>query len=73
MSIELSAVGKQYLLGKTTVNALKNVTLSIRQGEFAAIVGPSGSGKSTLLHLFGALDRPTSGTVTINDTEISKM
>ncbi|MBT3227219.1 MAG: ABC transporter ATP-binding protein [Deltaproteobacteria bacterium] len=73
MSIEFASVSKQYQLGKTTVDALKNVTLSVKQGEFVAIIGPSGSGKSTMLHLFGALDRPTSGTVTINDIEISKM
>lgn len=73
MSITLSSVSKQYQLGKTKVDALKNIDLTINQGEFVAIVGPSGSGKSTMLHLFGALDRPTSGTVTINDTEISKM
>ncbi len=73
MSIEFASVSKQYQLGKTTVDALKNVNLSVKQGEFVAIIGPSGSGKSTMLHLFGALDRPTSGTVSINDIEISKM
>ena len=73
MSITLSSVSKQYQLGKTTVDALTNVDLSIGQGAFVAIVGPSGSGKSTMLNLLGALDRPTTGTVTINDTEISKM
>ncbi len=73
MSITLTSVSKQYQLGNTTVNALKDVNLSIAQGEFVAIVGPSGSGKSTMLNLLGALDRPSAGTVTINDTEISQM
>jgi len=73
MAITLSSVSKQYKLGNTTVDALKNVSLSIDQGEFVSIVGPSGSGKSTMLNLLGALDRPTEGTVTINDTEISQM
>lgn len=55
------------------VVALENVDLEIGQGEFTAIVGPSGSGKTTLLNIIGGLDKPTSGKVTINGTEITTM
>ena len=73
MTIELQRVSKEYQLGKTTISALNNVSASVEQGEFLSVVGPSGSGKSTLLNLIGALDRPTSGHVVINDTDISDM
>ncbi len=73
MAIQLQAVNKQYELGKTTVDALKDVSLSIEQGEFITVVGPSGSGKSTMLNLLGALDRPSSGKVIIDETDISDM
>ena len=61
---------KSYGSGDTKVDALKGINLSIKKGEFVAIVGPSGSGKSTLLHLLGGVDKPTSGKVYINDVDI---
>lgn len=59
--------------GNNKVVALDNVSFSVEKGEFVSIVGASGSGKSTLLHLLGGVDRPTSGKVLINDTDIFKM
>ncbi len=61
---------KTYGNAEAKVMALNNVNLSVRQGEFVAIVGASGSGKSSLLHLLGGVDRPTSGQVIIDGTEI---
>lgn len=61
---------KYYGTGDTQVKALDGVNLCIEQGEFVAIVGTSGSGKSTLLHMLGGLDRPTSGTVTVDSKNI---
>lgn len=64
---------KIYGSGETEVRALDGVNLSVEKGEFLAVVGTSGSGKSTLLHMLGGLDKPTSGTVTVDGNELSKM
>ena len=64
---------KVYGSGNNKVVALDNVSFSVEKGEFVSIVGASGTGKSTLLHLLGGVDRPTSGKVLINDTDIFKM
>ena len=70
--VETKALTKIYGDG-ADVHALDGVNLTVRAGEFIAIVGPSGSGKSTLLNMIGALDRPTGGEVIINGTPISKV
>lgn len=61
---------KTYGTGDTRIDALKDVNISVSQGEFVAVVGPSGSGKSTLLHLIGGVDRPTSGKVYVEGSDI---
>ena len=63
-------VRKIYGTGESEVRALDGVDLKVEKGEFVAVVGTSGSGKSTLLHMLGGLDRPTSGTVTVDGKDI---
>ena len=65
--IKLSRVSKVYLHGAREINALRDISLDIRAGEFLAIMGASGSGKSTLLNLVGGLDQPTSGEIFIDN------
>ena len=71
--LERRNLNKVYGRGETRVDALKNISFDIEQGEFVAIVGPSGSGKSTLLHILGGVDSPTSGVVNIAGTDISNL
>lgn len=71
--LEVTNLSKTYGTGETQVKALENVSFSVEQGEFVAIIGPSGSGKSTLLHILGGVDVPTSGSVVINGVDISNL
>ena len=71
--LETRELRKIYGSGNTEVRALDGVNLSVEKGEFVAVVGTSGSGKSTLLHMLGGLDRPTSGTVTVDGRELSAL
>lgn len=68
--LQTTDLKKVYGSGETAVHALAGVSLGVEKGEFVAIVGTSGSGKSTLLHMLGGLDRPTSGTVTVDGKDI---
>ena len=70
MILQTKDLRKIYGAGDTEVRALDGVNLTVEKGEFVAVVGTSGSGKSTLLHMLGGLDRPTSGTVTVDGREI---
>ncbi|MDP2766872.1 MAG: ABC transporter ATP-binding protein, partial [Candidatus Methanoperedens sp.] len=65
-------LSKTYMQGKIPVHALSDVSFDVNKGEFLSIVGPSGSGKSTLLSMIGLLDKPTSGGVFIDGTEITE-
>lgn len=71
--VETVDLVKTYMSGGRPLHVLKGVHLSVEPGEFMAIMGPSGSGKSTLLNMIGALDRPTSGKVYINGTDLSTL
>ena len=68
--LETKSLRKHYGSGETEVRALDGVDLTVDKGEFVAVVGTSGSGKSTLLHMLGGLDRPTSGSVSVDGRDI---
>ena len=71
--VELRDVVKSYRKGAEVVTAVDGINLEVQEKGMVAIVGPSGSGKSTLLHMLGAMDRPTSGTVTVAGKTINDM
>jgi len=71
--IELVDITKTYLTGEIEFKALKNVNLTVNEGDFLAIMGPSGSGKSTCMNILGCLDRPTSGIYLLDEKEVSKL
>lgn len=71
--VEAANLEKTYMLGKVKVDALRGVNLKIETGDFVSILGPSGSGKSTLLNLIGALDKPTSGRLLVEGTDVSSL
>ncbi len=71
--IQITDIGRKYVIGAETIHALKSVTLTIDKGEFVALMGPSGSGKSTLMNILGCLDTPTRGEYILNGINVSEM
>jgi putative ABC transport system ATP-binding protein len=71
--IELHAVRKSYPMGVLSIDALKNINLTIEAGDFVAIAGPSGSGKSTMMNIIGLIDKPTEGSVLIGGRETKNL
>ena len=71
--VEAHDVVRRYGSGDTAVDALRGASLEVRRGELVAVMGPSGSGKSTLMHILAGLDQPSSGTVSIAGTDITRL
>lgn len=71
--VRLSEVTKTFKMGDNVVQALKGINFSIIEGEYLSIMGPSGSGKSTLFNMIGALDKPTSGRVFIDEVDVAQL
>jgi len=73
ITVKTEAVVKEYRMGGTVLQALRGVDVEIGRGEYISIMGPSGSGKTTLFNMIGALDRPSKGTVYIDDVNLSEL
>lgn len=71
--IETHHLARRYEMGSEVIHALKDISITIRKGEYVAFMGPSGSGKSTLMNIIGCLDTPNEGTYILNGTEVSDM
>jgi len=71
--IEIKNMSKSYRMGEVTVNALKDISLTIEPGQVTVILGPSGCGKTTLLNQIGGIDTPTGGRIRVNGTEVQKL
>jgi len=73
MILELKNINKTYGMDQVTVNALKNVSFAVEEGEYIAIMGPSGSGKTTLMNIIGCLDKQYSGTYILDGTDVTTL
>jgi putative ABC transport system ATP-binding protein len=71
--IETTNISRRYVMGEEVIDALKNVSISVKKGEYVAFMGPSGSGKSTLMNIIGCLDTPSTGTYILNGHDVSEM
>ena len=71
--IETYSISKRYVMGEEVIDALKDVTISVKKGEYVAFMGPSGSGKSTLMNIVGCLDTPSTGKYILNGQDVSEM
>jgi putative ABC transport system ATP-binding protein len=71
--IHIKELNRNFKMGNEVIRALKDINLTIKDGEFISLVGPSGSGKTTLLNIIGGLEHPTSGTLEVNDVNIAKL